>query len=191
MDPGPDDGTDRLTPPVRRRWPGTCEGVLLIAAGGALLAACSVASPQAATPSTPGSGASDGASDSASVSSKASSLPEADEPPSAPAEDFAVGNRSEDAIAVAEATEHRVESFSLTQAEAGVTYVVHAACTGEGWMRYRLTVDEREVSASRLRCGRDVVDTAFTAEGGERVQLHLDAPAKKGEDARAEVVPAP
>jgi hypothetical protein len=102
-----------------------------------------------------------------------------------------VGNRSEHAIAVAEATEHRVESFSLTRAEVGVTYVVHSACTGEGWMRYRLTVDEREVSASRLRCGRDVVDTAFTAEGGERVQLHLDAPAKKGEDARAEVVPAP
>jgi hypothetical protein len=191
MDPGQDAGAGPPTPPVRRRRARTSTGVLLFAAGGALLAACSVASPQAATPGTPGPGASDGSSDSASVSSEASSTSDADEPPSAPGEEFAVGDRSEHAIAVAEASEHRVESFSLTQAEAGVTYVVHAACTGEGWMRYRLTVDEREVSASRLRCGRDVVDTAFTAEGGERVQLHLDAPAKKGEDARAEVLPAP
>jgi hypothetical protein len=187
MDPGPDDGTGRPAPPVRRRWARMSAGVLVFAAGGALLAACSVASPQAATPSTP----EPSASDSASASAETSGSPDGDESPRAPGEEFTVGDHSEEAIAVAEASERHVKSLTLTPAEAGITYVVHAACTGEGWMRYWLTVDEREVSASRLRCGRDVVDTAFTAEGGEWVQLHLDAPAEEGEGSLAEVVPAP
>ena len=57
-----------------------------------------------------------------------------------------------------------LQSAVRFKAEAGVTYVVHAACAGHGWMRYRLTVDDLEVSASRLRCGRDVVNTAFRIE---------------------------
>ncbi len=184
MDPGSQASAGRRTSPVRRGRARTLSGILLLAAGGALLAACSVTSPQPATPSAPESSA-------PPSSAEASRTPGAGEAPAAPVEALVESGPQRDAIAVAQASEHHVGASTLALAEAGVTYVVRAACTGEGWMRYWLTVDDREVSASRLRCGRQVVNTAFTAEGGERVRLHLDAPAEEGEGSLAEVVPAP
>lgn len=181
MDPGTDTPPGALTCPARAR---AVSGTVLLASSGIVLVACSVASPQTTTPDAPVTSV-------RAPSAAAERVPDAGEPPSAPGEEFTMGGRREDAIAVVEASEHHVEASTLALAQAGVSYVVHAVCTGEGWMRYRLTVDDLEVSASRMRCGRDVVDTAFTAEGGERVQLHLDAPAEEGEGSLAEVVPAP
>lgn len=186
MGPGAHRSAPASEPPAGHGTGRAVAGVLVLTTAGALLVACSVptsssgsAPPEAsvAGPRTPG----------------AEAAPTAEAGPGRdPAgEAFTVGGRREGAIAVAEATEHHVEAATLTLAEAGVTYVVHAACTGAGWMRYRLTVDDVELSASRLRCGRHVVDTAFTATGGERVQLHLDAPARRGEEGLAQVAPAP
>jgi hypothetical protein len=183
MDAGPGAGAGGLTPGLRRGRVRALSTVLGLAAAGALLVACSVASPQAATPTHP--------TDTPAAGEQAAPAPDAGGSSNATGEGFTVSDRREDAIAVAEGSEHSVVASTLTPAEAGVTYVVHAACAGHGWMRYRLTVDDLEVSASRLRCGRDVVNTAFTAEGGERVQLHLDAPAGEGAGSLAEVVPAP
>ncbi|HRO94694.1 hypothetical protein [Citricoccus sp.] len=188
MDARPGAGAGGLTPGLRRGRVRALSTILGLAAAGTLLVACSVGSPQAATPTHPG----DAATPATSVASgQATPAPEDDGSASAAGEEFTVSERRQDAIAVAQGSEHRVDAATLTPAEAGVTYVVHAACAGHGWMRYRLTVDDLEVSASRLRCGRDVVNTAFTAEGGERVQLHLEAPAGEGAGSLAEVVPAP
>jgi hypothetical protein len=160
-------------------------------AGGTILTACSpsVPAPRNSTPGTSAPG------------NTASAVPAPDGPatasgattaPTGPSEaSFTLGAPEGDAIAVAEGSGQRVEASTLTLAKAGVTYVVYAACKGRGWMGYRLMVDDVEVSASRIRCGRKVVNTAFTAAGGERVQLHLDAPAERDTATMAQVVPAP
>jgi hypothetical protein len=195
-------GRVHRSPPDWRARGAIVLSALLLAtalAGGAILAACSpsVPAPTNSIPAASALGSTGPAPDSTGPSS---AVPAPDGPATAPGETalagpseapFTLGTPEGDAIAVAEGSDQRVEASTLTLAEAGVSYVVYAACKGRGWMGYRLVVDDVEVSASRIRCGRKVVNTAFTAAGGERVQLHLDAPAERDTAALAQVVPAP